>query len=182
MKITPLFIVLFFSILLKVNGLAQSPYRIFALDCHLNNEIERQTASLVTKAILLNHIDFIKASGRLKPFAPVDWKAFQQVIDSLHAKLPADGEMSWEEDYGLKTEGEKHEKWKELTFYESKFEQNGNLKAIVKGERRYILQVLINIDNNGQIENIVYRKGKAIIPREANILHSYKILYKPDKK
>ncbi len=174
-------LLIFIFICLQINGLAQSPYRIFALDCHLNNETERQTASLVTKAILLRQIDFIKESGRIKPFSPVDWKAFQQVVDSLHAKLPADGEMSWEEDYGLKTEGEKQEKWKELTFYESKFEQNGNLKAIVKGKRRYILQVLINIDKNGQIENIVYRKGKAIKEREANILHSYKILYKPDK-
>jgi hypothetical protein len=182
MKITPLFIAFLFSIALQTNGLAQSPYRIFALDCHLNNETERQTASLVTKAILLHQVDFIRTSGRLKPFASVDWKAFQQVLDSLHAKLPADGEMSWEEDYGLKTEGEKREKWKELTFYESKFEQNGNLKAIVKGKRRYILQVLIKIDNNGQIESIEYRKGKDIITREANILHSYKILYKPDKK
>jgi hypothetical protein len=175
--ITTLFIVI------QCDLLAQSPYRVFALDCNLNSETERQTASLVTKAFLLNHLEFIKDSKRIKPYAPLDWAEFQRVIDSLQAKIPINSEYSWEEDYGLKTPpAPKHERWKEITFYESNFERNGDLKAIVRGKRKYILQIKVNLDANGQIESIQYIKGKDMKNREAFILHAYKILYKPVKK
>lgn len=171
---------LFFVLLLHgYFAQAQSPFRVFTLDCNLRSETERQTASLVTKAILLNAIDFVKASGRLKPYVPMDWVGFQKMMDTLHMKLPSNGELSWEEDYGLKTDGPKQERWKELTFYYADFEQNGDLKAIIKSKRRYILQIKVNIDANGQIESIQYIKGKDMKNREANILHAYKILYKP---
>lgn len=161
---------------------AQSPFRIFTLDCNLNTESERLTASLITKAFLLNHIEFVKESGKVKPYNPINWSDFQKVIDSLQAKLPSDGIHSWEEDYGLKAPpAPKHEKWKEITFYHADFEQNGDLKAIVKGKRTYILQVKIEIDLNGQISNIVYLKGKEMKNRDVFILHAYKILYKPKK-
>jgi hypothetical protein len=173
-----LFTLLFFFCTLTAT-IAQSPYRVFALDCHLDNEAERQTASLVTKAILLNAIDFVRASKRITPYAPMDWTAFQLVIDTLQKKIPLQSEWAWEEDYGLKTEGAKYEKWKELTFYYIDFPKNNNLKAIMKGKRKYVLQIRINIDNNAQIKSIEYVKGKKMIDREANILYAYKILYKP---
>jgi hypothetical protein len=169
---------LFFSIA-ALSLTAQSPFRIFTLDCNLNTESERLTASLVTKSFLLNHVAFVKESNKVKPYVSINWSDFQKVIDSLHAKLPADGSISWEEDYGLKAPpAPKHEKWKEITFYYTAFEQNGDLKAIVKGKRTYILQIRVEIDLNGQIAAIKYLKGKEMKNRDVFILHAYKILYK----
>lgn len=161
---------------------AQSPFRIFTLDCNLNLETERQTASLVTKAFLLNHIEFVKESGKVTPYNQIDWYSFQRVIDSLHQKLPKDGSVSWEEDYGLKAPpAPKNEKWKEITFYHTSFDNNGDIKSILKGKRKYLLQIRIEIDLNGQVSNIKYLKGQEIKNRDVFILHAYKILYKPKK-
>lgn len=177
-----LFFLFFLNIISIVAAVqAQSPYRIFTLDCNLNTASERLTASLVTKAFLLKDINYVKDSKKLKPFAPMDWKAFERVIDTLYAKLPADDQYSWEEDYGLKTDGEKSEKWKEITFYYADFPHNDDIKAILKAKRQYIMQIRVRLDLNGQIEKIEYVQGKAVRPREAFILHSYKILYKPKK-
>lgn len=173
---------LFIFLIGTLNLKAQSPFRIFTLDCNLNTESERMTASLITKAFLLNHIEFVKESGKVKPYTEIKWADFQSVIDSMQAKLPIDGFYSWEEDYGLKAPpAPKHEKWKEITFYYADFEHNGDLKAIVKGKRKYLLQIKVEIDLNGQISNILYLKGREMKNRDVFILHAYKILYKPKK-
>jgi hypothetical protein len=162
--------------------LAQSPFRIFTLDCNLNSETERATASLVTRAFLIRQPDILRNSKKVKPFAPMDWDEFQHVIDSLHSKLPVNGDYSWEEDYGLKTEGAASEKWKELTFYECDL-KNGSFGAeIIEAKRRYLLQIRINLDKNGQIDAIRYLKGKQMKNRDSNILYAYRILYKSSPK
>lgn len=157
---------------------AQSPYRIFTLDCNLNTESERSTASLVTKSFLIRQPDLLRYSKKIKPYAPLDWMAFQTMTDTLHSMLPADREVSWEEDYGLKTEGPSNEKWKELTFYVGDFKEGASGNEIMKARRKYLLQVRIYLDLNGQIEAIKYVRGKSMLNRESNIRHAYKILYK----
>lgn len=157
---------------------AQSPWRIFTLDCNLNTESERATASVVTKAFLVREPDMLRNSRKIKPYAPMDWGAFRSMIDTLHAKLPPDGEFSWEEDYGLKTEGSKQEKWKELTFYHSDFKTGAPASEIIRARRFYLLQIRISLDAGGQIESMHYVRGKQMKNRESNILHAYKILYK----
>ncbi|MFZ4545590.1 MAG: hypothetical protein ACOYOA_16180 [Saprospiraceae bacterium] len=161
---------------------AQSPYRIFTLDCNLNTESERATSSLVTKAFLIRRPEILKDSKKLKPYAPMDWKAFQMLIDTMQTKVSASGDFSWEEDYGLKTEGPTQERWKELTFYQADFKADASVAEIMKSKRKYLLQLRVNLDLNGQIESIQYIKGKNMKNREPNILHAYKILYKPSKK
>ncbi len=182
MKYVYYFIVLMFLFAKKTN--AQSPYRVFTLDANLKTESEQQTASLVLKALVLNKLELLSQNkARFKYQNKIDWNKLQKTSDSLATMIPKTSEFSWEEDYGLKLDGvSKYERWKELTYYYNDFDQKVGVKAFPKGKKTYVLQVKILIDLNGQIEDIIVLKDKKMINRDAQILSSYNILYKPKKK
>jgi hypothetical protein len=175
--------ILLFALFTSSFAVAQSPYRVFALDSNLKIDSERQTASIVTKAFILNKIEFINNNKeKLKPYNKIDFKKIQKTIDSLFAIIPKDSEYAWEEDYGLRLDGmPKHERWKELTYYYNDFDAAKGPKEIVNGKKKYILQVKILIDLNGQIEDIQIVRGNKMVNRDILIGRSYTILYRPKK-
>jgi hypothetical protein len=179
---TVIFTFTFLLLSLLIKG--QSPYRVFSLDANLKTDSEQQVASIVLKALVLNKLDIIKQNyAKIKPNNKIDWKTLQTTTDSLFKMLPADGEFSWEEDYGLRLDGiAKHERWKELTFYHNDFDASKGVKAIVTGKKKNIVQIRILIDLNNQIEDIKIVKGTKMINRDNQIFRSYNILYKPKKE
>ncbi len=163
---------------------AQSPFRIFTLDGNLKSEVEQNNASLVLKALVLNKMEFLyNNESRFQINHKADLKRLYFIADSLVKMIPKGSENSWEEDYGLKLDGvPKHERWKELTYYYTEFDATKGPAEVMKGKKKYVLQIRVLIDLSGKIEDIQILKGKKMINRDAQIARSYNILYKPRKK
>jgi hypothetical protein len=163
---------------------AQSPFRIFTLDANLKSEVEQNNASLVLKSLVLNKMEFLyNNESRFKTNHKADLKRLYFIADSLTKMIPKGSENSWEEDYGLKLEGvPKQERWKELTYYYTEFDVTKGPAEVMKGKKKYVLQIRVLIDMSGMIEDIQILKGKKMVNRDAQIARSYNILYKPRKK
>ena len=184
MKIKRYNILVFLLFAFVVIAKAQSPFRIFTLDANLKSEVEQNNASLVLKALVLNKMEFLyNNESRFQTNHKADLKRLYFIADSLVKMIPKDSENSWEEDYGLKLDGvPKHERWKELTYYYTEFDATKGPAEVMKGKKKYVLQIRVLIDLSGKIEDIQILKGKKMINRDAQIARSYNILYKPRKK